>query len=71
MNKEQLNAHLARLGVSQSELARLLPANVSNVNRWARGRAPVPPIVAMVVGLWATVPEALVLWRRYAVLTQK
>lgn len=42
---------LAELAISQHEFARQIDMNITTVNRWATGRAPMPGIAAAYVRL--------------------
>lgn len=54
MKAAELNHYMLALKLSQSALARLLPINVTTVNRMCRGATPVNPIVARLVTMWVT-----------------
>ncbi|HSF96240.1 MAG TPA: hypothetical protein VLA52_14540 [Thermohalobaculum sp.] len=62
MNHRDFRDALARLGLRQVELARLIghlggaAPDTTTVNRWAKGSLPVPAAVAAVLALWELLP---------------
>lgn len=52
MTARQFRAALQRLDLSQRQLALQLKMDATTVNRWARGRAPVPEAVALLLRAW-------------------
>lgn len=52
MTATQFRAALKRLRLSQRRLARLVQVDVTTVNRWARGRGPIPESVRLLLECW-------------------
>lgn len=71
MKAAELNHHMLVLKLPQSALARLLPAHVTNVNRWCRGHAPVPLMVERMVKLWVLDAGLFTRWRAHVALLQE
>ena len=61
MTARQYRETLARLGLSQARLARLLDLDKGTPNRWAMGSVAVPRAVAMLLGAlerkWLTLEQ--------------
>jgi len=52
MQAPQFRRVLRALGLSQAALARRLEVDVRTVNRWARGKSPVPTSIALLLDCW-------------------
>ena len=52
MTAKQFRATLRRLALSQRQLALRLRVDVTTVNRWARGRGPIPETVSLLLACW-------------------
>lgn len=50
--QEELNAMMAKQGLSGPRLANLIDVNRSNVYRWQHGMAPVPKVVLLWLRLY-------------------
>lgn len=49
-------ASLKELGLSQTEFARLIEVDVTTVNRWAKGKVPVPKLVHLLLEMMVKHP---------------
>jgi len=58
MTARQFRATLSHLTLSQRRLAIRLKLDVTTVNRWARGKSPVPEPVAQLLACWQKTPPA-------------
>lgn len=52
MTAKQFRAALRRLRLSQRQLALRLKVDATTVNRWARGRGPIPETVSLLLACW-------------------
>ena len=66
MSKDDYRDALARLGLAQEEVGRLLGAGPRTARRWASGETEVPGPVEMHIRLWRDRPELLEVVRRLA-----
>lgn len=64
MTPAEFRAALESLDLRQVDFQRLLahlsgqPADAGTINRWAKGRRTVPPLVIAFLALWQRLPEA-------------
>lgn len=66
MTRDQYREALAKLGLAQEEVGRLLDVGPRTARRWASGEVPVPGPVEMHVRLWLRRPEVLNVTRQLA-----
>ena len=66
MTRDQYREALAKLGLAQEEVGRLLDVGPRTARRWASGEVPVPGPVEMHVRLWLLRPEVLNVTRQLA-----
>lgn len=71
MSKDEYRNALAKLGLAQEEVGRLLGTGLRTSRRWASGEVDVPGPVEMHVRLWLERPEILDVVRRVAAKRDK
>lgn len=67
MTRDEYRAALAKLGLAQEEVGRLLGTGLRTARRWASGEVEVPGPVEMHIRLWLERPEVLEVVRKLAI----
>lgn len=66
MTKQEFRTKLETLGLSQSEVSRIMAVDGRSVRRWACGERPVPGFAIAFLGLLEACPPALKLAKKLA-----